>query len=120
MIAQVATEAWLAPTVVSSLIAGGVAVATHFSAQKAKKSETREDIRTESFDQAKAFYTDVIERQEKQLEAMRTQVEEAVARARSAEASAENARAGVRSLRLELDARDEVIADLRAALARRG
>lgn len=116
---QLATEAWIAPTVVSSAIAGGVAMATHFSSQKAKKSETREDIRSESFDQAKAFYTDVIERQEKQLSDMRLQIEEVMVRARSAEASADNARAAVRNLRLELDSRDEVIADLRAALARR-
>lgn len=112
-------NAWLAPTVISSGIAGAVAMATHFSAQRAKQQESREDIRTEAFEQAKQFYTDVIARQEEQLTAMRHDVTTAMERAERAESSAETARVAVRSLRSELDSRDETISDLRHALIRR-
>lgn len=110
---------WLAPAVVSSAIAGGVAMATHFSAQRAKRMESREDIRSEAFDQAKSFYTDVIERQEHSLADMRTQIADALVRVSAAESAADSARLAVRTLRTELADRDEQISDLRAALARR-
>lgn len=113
------TQEWLAPAVVSSAIAGGVAMATHFSSQRAKRMESREDIRSEAFDQAKSFYTDVIERQEAQLADMRRQIADALTRVKAAEDSADSARVAVRTLRSELSDRDEQIADLRAALARK-
>lgn len=103
---------WLAPTVISSGIAGGVALATHFSAQGAKKSETREDIRTEAFDQAKAYYVDVIDRQEHDLLELRTQVAEALRRAGDAESAAETCRAAVRRLTAAVQEKDARIAEL--------
>lgn len=106
---------WIAPTVISSAIAGAVALATHFSAQGAKRTETREDIRTEAFEQAKAFYTDVIERQEEDIASLRTQVKEALRRATDAESAAETCRAAVRRLAAEVDKRDARIAELMAA-----
>lgn len=113
-----AAAQWLAPTVISSLIAGGVAVATHFSSAQAKKTENREDIRTEAFDQAKAYYTDVIERQQTELETMRTQISDALKRLDAAEDAADQARAAVRTLRVELEHRDARIADLTARMMR--
>lgn len=105
---------WLAPTVISSGIAGAVALATHYSSQSAKKHESREDIRTEAFEQAKAFYVDVIERQDAEVEALRIQVREALRRATEAEASADSARRAVRKMAADLAERDRMIADLTA------
>jgi signal transduction histidine kinase len=112
--------AWFAPTVVSSLIAGAVAVLTHFSSQRAKRLESRDDMRSEAFDQAKNYYTDVIERQDGELADLRGQIQDALVRVRAAEQSADQARQAVRSLRAELGSRDELISDLRSALARTG
>lgn len=112
-------EQWLAPTVISSLIAGAVAVATHLSSIRAKRMETREDIRTEAFDQAKTFYTDVISRQERELAQIRVDITDALVRVKQAEANADDARAAVRSLHKELRERDERIQDLQAIIARR-
>lgn len=86
------TGSWLAPTVISSAIAGAVALATHFSSQSTKKLETREDIRSEAFDQAKTFYVDVIDRQEHEIAQLREQVNEALVRAVEADRSAKLAR----------------------------
>jgi hypothetical protein len=111
---KVAAASWLAPTVISSGIAGAVALATHYSSQSAKKHESREDIRTEAFDQAKAFYIDVIDRQDREVEALRIQVREALRRASDAETSADAARSAVRKMARDLADRDAMIADLTA------
>lgn len=111
---KVAAASWLAPTVISSLIAGAVALATHYSSQSEKKHESREDIRTEAFDQAKAFYIDVIDRQDREVEALRIQVKEALRRASDAETSAESARQAVRKMARDLAERDAMIAELTA------
>lgn len=104
---------WLAPTVISSGIAGGVAMATHFSASRAKRSENREDIRTEAFDQAKGYYTDVIERQDREISDMREQVSQALRRLKAAEDDIRNGRDAVRVLNRKLAERDKLISDLR-------
>lgn len=109
---------WLAPAAISSGVAGGVALATHYSSVRAKRLETREDIRTEAFDQAKSFYTDVIDRQEKELAEMRQEIAHALTRVKAAEESADQSRAAVRALRVELAERDDIISDLRAHIAR--
>lgn len=114
LVAQNADHAWLAPTVISSGIAGAVALATHYSSQTAKKQESREDIRTEAFEQAKAFYVDVIDRQDREVDALRVQVKEALRRATDAETSADSARAAVRKMARDLAERDAMIAELTA------
>jgi hypothetical protein len=108
------TGTWLAPTVISSAIAGLVALATHFSSQKAKTVETREDIRTEAYDQAKAFYTDMIDRQDHEIGELRTSVTEALRRAAEAEITADAAKAAVRKLTISIQDKDAEIARLRA------
>lgn len=111
-------DTWLAPAVISSAIAGAVAMATHFSAQKAQRSESREDIRTEAFEQAKLFYLDVIERQDKELDQLRGQVSEALRRSGEAERAADVAKAAVRKVNVELGLRSERIVELEALTKR--
>lgn len=107
---------WLAPTVISSGIAGAVALATHFSSQKAKKIESKEDIRTEAYEQAQLFYTDVIDRQDRDIAELRRQMADTVRRAAEAERAAETAKAAVRNLTEVVRERDQTIAELRTRL----